>query len=303
MTTSTSTSTTTSTTALQALLSVRDLRVSFPGKGWRAPRTDVLHGVDLDIRPGETLGLVGESGSGKTTIGRAILGLVPVTSGSVTFAGERIDTATTARRRALSRDLQVIFQDPYTSLNPSMTIGDTLTEPLLGQGMNSRDARARVGDLLNRVHLPTDAGSRLPREFSGGQRQRVAIARALALRPRLIVCDEPVSALDLTTQRTVLDLLLEIQRETGVSCLFISHDLSVVRRMSHRVTVIHRGTLVETADADRITRTPEHPYTRSLLLAAPVADVAEQRRRREQRTATRTPDSSSLLGRTEEGSS
>ncbi|MBT2440171.1 ABC transporter ATP-binding protein [Streptomyces sp. ISL-36] len=284
------TATTTAPSPAQYLLTVRDLRVSFPGKGWRAPRTDVLQGVDLDVRPGETLGLVGESGSGKTTIGRAILGLVPVTSGSITFAGERIDTATTARRRALSRDLQVIFQDPYTSLNPSLTIGDTLSEPLLGQGMNSREARARVGALLDRVHLPADAGTRLPREFSGGQRQRVAIARALALRPRLIVCDEPVSALDLTTQRTVLDLLLEIQEETGVSYLFVSHDLSVVRCMSHRVAVIHRGVIVETGDAHRITRSPEHPYTRTLLLAAPVADVAAQRHRRQERAvATPTP--------------
>lgn len=266
-----------------ALLSVRDLRVSFPGKGWRAPRTEVLKGVGLTVRPGETLGLVGESGSGKTTIGRAVLGLVPVRSGSVTFDGERIDTASRARRRALSRDLQVIFQDPYTSLNPSLTVGDTLSEPLIGQGADAREAGGRVGELLDRVHLPSDAARRLPREFSGGQRQRVAIARALALRPRLVVCDEPVSALDLTTQRTVLELLLEIQEETGVSYLFVSHDLSVVRFMSHRVSVIHRGEIVETGDADRITRSPDHPYTRTLLLSAPVTDVAEQRRRRELR--------------------
>ncbi|MGW6405247.1 ABC transporter ATP-binding protein [Streptomyces sp. NPDC055134] len=279
----------TSASASEALLTVEDLRVSFPGKGWRAPRTEVLKGVDLDIRPGETLGLVGESGSGKTTIGRAILGLVPVASGTITLDGERIDTATTARRRALSRDLQVIFQDPYTSLNPSLTIGDTLAEPLLAQGVEAREARGRVGDLLDRVHLPSDAARRLPREFSGGQRQRVAIARALALRPRLVVCDEPVSALDLTTQRTVLDLLLEIQRETGVSYLFVSHDLSVVRCMSHRVAVIHRGEIVETGEADHITRTPDHPYTRTLLLSAPVADVAEQRRRRELRLEPEQP--------------
>ncbi|MGW9129906.1 ABC transporter ATP-binding protein [Streptomyces sp. NPDC055681] len=267
----------------ETLLTVRDLHVSFPAKGWRAPRTEVLKGVDLDIRPGETVGLVGESGSGKTTIGRAILGLVPVASGTITFDGERIDTASTARRRALSRDLQVIFQDPYTSLNPSLTIGDILAEPLLGQGIDAREARNRVGDLLERVHLPVDAAGRLPREFSGGQRQRVAIARALALHPRLVVCDEPVSALDLTTQRTVLDLLLEIQEDTGVSYLFVSHDLSVVRCMSHRVAVIHRGEIVETGDAEQVTTTPRHPYTRTLLLSAPVSDVAEQRRRREQR--------------------
>jgi peptide/nickel transport system ATP-binding protein len=262
------------------LLAVRDLRVSFPGKGWRAPDTEVLKGVDLTIRPGETLGLVGESGSGKSTIGRAVLGLAPVRSGSITLDGERIERADARRRRALSRDLQVIFQDPYTSLNPARAIGDTLAEPLIGQGAGTREARGRVGDLLDRVHLPADSAGRLPREFSGGQRQRVAIARALALRPRLVICDEPVSALDLTTQRTVLDLLLEIQEETGVSYLFVSHDLSVVRFMSHRVAVIHRGEIVETGDAAKVTSQPTHSYTRTLLLSSPVADVAEQRRRR-----------------------
>ncbi|CQR66101.1 ABC transporter ATP-binding protein [Streptomyces leeuwenhoekii] len=269
----------------EALLRVRDLRVSFPGKGRRAPRTEVLKGVRLDIRPGETLGLVGESGSGKTTLGRAVLGLVPVDSGTITFAGERIDQAGRARRRELSRDLQVVFQDPYTSLNPSLTVGDTLAEPLLGHGVSAREARARVGDLLDRVHLPADAAARLPREFSGGQRQRVAIARALALRPRLVICDEPVSALDLTTRRTVLDLLLEIQEETGVAYLFVTHDLSVVRFMSHRVAVIHHGEIVETGDAAAVTTEPRHDYTRALLLAAPVADVAEQRRRRAARAS------------------
>ncbi|GGS93132.1 ABC transporter ATP-binding protein [Planobispora rosea] len=264
-----------------ALLTVEDLRVSFPGKGWRAPRVEVLKGVSLDVRPGETLGLVGESGSGKTTIGRAILGLVPVHSGAITFAGERIDRATGRRRRELSRDIQVVFQDPYTSLNPSLTIGDTLSEPLLGQGYGAREARARVARLLERVELPADAAHRLPREFSGGQRQRVAIARALAIDPRLIVCDEPVSALDLTTQKTVLDLLLEIQEQTGVSYLFVSHDLSVIRFMSHRVAVIRHGEIVELGEAAEVTAGPRHPYTRALLLSAPVADVNGQRERRE----------------------
>ncbi|NUP83637.1 MAG: ABC transporter ATP-binding protein [Nonomuraea sp.] len=264
---------------MNALLTVEDLRVSFPGKGRRAPRTEVLRGVSLDIAPGETLGLVGESGSGKTTIGRAILGLAPVESGTITFEGRRVDGLKGRRRRVLGRDLQVIFQDPYTSLNPSRTIGDTLAEPLLALGR--RQARERVAGLLDRVRLPADAAGRLPREFSGGQRQRVAIARALAIDPKLIVCDEPVSALDLTTQRTVLDLLLEIQQQTGVSYLFISHDLAVVRFVSHRVAVIHRGEIVETGDAATVTTSPEHPYTRGLLLAAPVADVAAQRARRE----------------------
>ncbi|WP_211267340.1 ABC transporter ATP-binding protein [Nonomuraea candida] len=264
---------------MNALLTVEDLHVSFPGKGRRAPRTEVLRGVSLDVGPGETLGLVGESGSGKTTIGRAILGLVPVASGTITFGGRRIDGLAGRRRRALARELQVIFQDPYTSLNPARTIGDTLAEPLLGLG--ARAARERVATLLDRVHLPADAAHRLPREFSGGQRQRVAIARALAIDPKLVVCDEPVSALDLTTQRTVLDLLLEIQEQSGVSYLFVSHDLAVVRFMAHRVAVIHRGRIVETGDAATVTTEPSHPYTRGLLLAAPVADVAAQRARRE----------------------
>lgn len=262
------------------ILDVRDLRVSFPGKGWRAPRVDVLHGVSLDIRPGETVGLVGESGSGKTTIGRAVLGLVPVSGGTVEFRGERIEHATGRRRRLLSRHLQVVFQDPYASLNPSIPVGETLAEPLHAQGMTGHDARRKVSDLLDRVKLPGDAAQRLPREFSGGQRQRIAIARALAIGPELIVCDEPVSALDLTTQRTVLDLLLEIQQQTGVAYLFISHDLSVVRYLSHRVSVIHRGHIVESGEAGQVTTAPRHPYTQRLLLSAPVADPAAQQAHR-----------------------
>ncbi|MEV1117195.1 ATP-binding cassette domain-containing protein [Actinosynnema sp. NPDC049800] len=262
------------------ILDVRDLRVSFPGKGWRAPRVDVLHGVSLDIRPGETVGLVGESGSGKTTIGRAVLGLVPVSGGTVEFRGERIEHATGRRRRLLSRHLQVVFQDPYASLNPSIPVGETLAEPLHAQRMTGHDARRKVSDLLDRVKLPGDAAQRLPREFSGGQRQRIAIARALAIGPELIVCDEPVSALDLTTQRTVLDLLLEIQQQTGVAYLFISHDLSVVRYLSHRVSVIHRGHIVESGEAGQVTTAPRHPYTQRLLLSAPVADPAAQRAHR-----------------------
>lgn len=275
------TETTDPAVAADALLQVRDLRVSLPGRNRRAARTEVLKGVSLDVRPGETLGLVGESGSGKTTIGRAVLGLVPVLSGTVAFAGEHIHRAGRARRRALSRDLQVVFQDPYTSLNPSLTVGDILAEPLIAHGTRPQEARDRVRALLDRVHLPADAVHRLPREFSGGQRQRIAIARALALRPRLVICDEPVSALDLTTQRAVLDLLLDIQEQTGTAYLFVTHDLSVVRFMSHRVAVIHRGEIVETGDAADVTGTPRHPYTRALMLAAPVADVAAQRRRRE----------------------
>jgi len=266
-----------------SLLQVQDLRVSFPGRGLRAKPNEVLHGVSLDVNPGETLGLVGESGSGKTTIGRAVLGLVPASGGEILFEGKPITGLKGADRRALARDIQVVFQDPYTSLNPSMTIGDILAEPLIIQGATAHDAKARVKTLLDQVGLPRDAIERLPREFSGGQRQRVAIARALAPRPKLIVCDEPVSALDLSTQKRVMDLFIDIQRETGVAYLFISHDLTVVRHISHRVAVLYRGDLVETGPAGVVTSTPSHPYTQKLLLAAPVADPKRQRQRREQR--------------------
>ncbi|MCT9821364.1 ATP-binding cassette domain-containing protein [Microbacterium sp. W1N] len=266
-----------------SLLEMKDVRVSFPGRGWRAQPNEVLHGVSLDVAAGETLGLVGESGSGKTTIGRAVLGLVRPSAGTIRFDGRDITRAGGAERRRLARDIQVVFQDPYTSLNPSMTIGDILAEPLIVQGASSRDARTRVRTLLDQVGLPSDALDRLPREFSGGQRQRVAIARALASKPKLIVCDEPVSALDLSTQARVLDLFVEIQRETGVAYLFVSHDLSVVRHISHRVAVLYRGDLVETGPAAAVTTSPDHPYTQRLLLAAPVADPVLQRERREVR--------------------
>ncbi|PAZ11807.1 peptide ABC transporter ATP-binding protein [Streptomyces sp. SA15] len=266
-----------------ALLDVSDLRVVYPGHGFRARPHEVLHGVTLQVDESETLGIVGESGSGKTTIGRAVLGLVRPTGGRIDFLGQDITHRTPKERRALARYIQVVFQDPYSSLNPALTIGDILGEPLVVQGASPRGARARVGELLDQVGLPTDASERLPREFSGGQRQRVAIARALAPGPKLIVCDEPVSALDLSTQARVLDLLVDIQRRTGVAYLFVSHDLAVIRHVSHRVSVVHGGDIVETGPADKVTSTPEHPYTRRLLLAAPVADPVEQRRRREER--------------------
>ncbi|MEQ6896464.1 ATP-binding cassette domain-containing protein [Microbacterium sp. KR10-403] len=265
------------------LLRVRDLVVEYPAKGFRAKPFRVLKGVSLEIGAGETVGLVGESGSGKTTLGRAVLGLAPVTDGTITFDGADISHANRRQRQKLGRDLQVVFQDPYTSLNPAMQIGDILAEPLGVQGIGAKQSRARVKELLDHVNLPSDALQRQPREFSGGQRQRVAIARALALSPKLIVCDEPVSALDLTTQATVLDLLLQIQRETGVSYLFISHDLDVVRHLSHRVAVLYHGEIVEYGDARQVTERPEHPYTQRLLLASPVPDPDAQALRREER--------------------
>ncbi|WP_121149651.1 ABC transporter ATP-binding protein [Microbacterium sp. AG1240] len=262
------------------LLTVEDVHVVF-GSGRKA--FTALNGVSLDIRPGETMGLVGESGSGKTTIGRAILGLVAPTQGTITFDGRDITRLRAAERRSLARDVQVIFQDPYSSLNPSMTVADILAEPLLIQGWTRRDAYARIRELLDRVGLPGDADRRLPREFSGGQRQRIAIARSIALGPKLIICDEPVSALDLTTQARVLDLLVEIQEATGVAYLFVSHDLGVVRHISHRVMVLYRGDVVEEGEVDQVTARPAHPYTQRLFMSAPVADVALQRARREER--------------------
>jgi peptide/nickel transport system ATP-binding protein len=270
-----------------ALLEVDSLVVSYPGKGWRRPASEILHGVSLEIAEGRTLGLVGESGSGKTTIGRAILGLAPVTSGSIRFEGVEISAAGRRQRRRLARDIQVVFQDPYSSLNPAMQVGDILAEPLITQALGRRESASRVRALLDRVGLPSDAVGRLPREFSGGQRQRIAIARALALQPKLIVCDEPVSALDLTTQAKVLDLFLEIQQDTGVSYLFVSHDLDVVRHISHDVAVLYRGDIVEHGPAARVTTEPSHPYTRRLLLASPSPDPDVQRERRLLRQAAR----------------
>jgi peptide/nickel transport system ATP-binding protein len=265
------------------VLDVRDLRVTFPARRRRARPVEVLHGVSLSVGAGETLGLVGESGSGKTTIGRAVLGLVKPSAGQISFAGSDITHLSRTGRRELAKDIQVVFQDPYTSLNPSLTIGDILSEPLVVLGATAKDARARVRSLLDQVGLPANAAERLPREFSGGQRQRVAIARALAPEPRLIVCDEPVSALDLSTSARVLDLLIDVQRRTGVAYLFVSHDLAVVRHISHRVTVLYQGDLVETGPTAAVTSVPEHPYTQRLLLAAPVADPVQQEVRRAQR--------------------
>lgn len=265
------------------LLQVEGLTVSYPRRGFRAKPTEVLHGVDLQIDTGEVLGLVGESGSGKTTIGRAVLGLVKASGGSIRFRNEDITHASPKRRRELARQIQVIFQDPYSSLNPALSVGDILSEPLIVQGATAQDARRKVVGLLDRVGLPNDAANRLPREFSGGQRQRVAIARALAPEPELIVCDEAVSALDLSTQAVVLELLQDIQRNTGVALLFISHDLAVVRHVSDRVAVIYKGSIVEEGPAGVVTSKPAHPYTRRLLFASPVADPVLQRERRASR--------------------
>jgi ABC-type glutathione transport system ATPase component len=276
------------------LLAIDDLRVAYSGRSRRSGMTEVLHGVSLDIKAGETVGLVGESGSGKTTLGRAILGLAPVTGGTLTFEGEDIANASKQRRKQLASDIQVVFQDPYSSMNPNLTVAQTLTEPLRAGGTSKSEANDRVAALLDAVHMPTDSMSRYPSEFSGGQRQRIAIARALALEPKLIVCDEPVSALDLANQRRVLDLLIEIQERTGVAYLFVSHDLAVVRHLSHRVAVLYRGDIVEWGNCDQVTSAPEHPYTQRLLMAAPLPHPQLQAKHRADRqrvlTAQREAD-------------
>lgn len=265
------------------LLSVADLVVEYPLPGWRNKPFRAVNGIDLQILPGETVGLVGESGSGKSTIGRAILGLAPVSAGRIEFRGEDISHPTPRRRRQLTDQIQCVFQDPYSSLNPAMSIGQILAEPLWVRKVPRPQAEQRIRELLDIVALPSDATRRMPREFSGGQRQRVAIARALALDPALVICDEPVSALDLSTQARVLELLLEVQERTGVAYLFVSHDLAVVRELSHRVAVMHRGEIVESGAGDEVTATPRHPYTQRLLLASPIPDPALQQERRGER--------------------
>jgi oligopeptide/dipeptide ABC transporter ATP-binding protein len=267
---------------LAPLLDVRDLLVEY--RVGRRPPVRAVDGVSLTVAAHETVGLVGESGSGKTTIGRAILGLAPIRAGSISFAGVDITRAGDRQRRMLSAALQVVFQDPYSSLNPTRTIGQTLGETLRAQGRQDRDAiAARVRAMLERVGLPADAAARYPAHFSGGQRQRIAIARALMPHPRLVVCDEPTSALDLSVQAQVLNLLRALQTEFELSYLFISHDLAVVRHLSHRIIVLYRGRIMEQGEAAGLYSNPIHPYTQALLAAAPVPDPEEQRRRRSKR--------------------
>ncbi|MCZ2827728.1 ATP-binding cassette domain-containing protein [Modestobacter sp. VKM Ac-2986] len=268
-----------------ALLQIEDLAVDYRLRGRRTFRA--IDGVSVSVQPGETVGLVGESGSGKSTIGRAVLGLAKTAAGSIEFQGHEISGLSRRRRAALAGDLQVVFQDPYSSLNPALTIGQILREPLqVRRKLSAREAQAVVVDLLTRVALPADAADRYPGSFSGGQRQRIAIARALSVGARLIVCDESVSALDVSTQAQVLALLQRLQAELGVAYLFISHDIAVVQHLSDRVVVLYRGRVMEQGPADRVCSTPLHPYTRLLLDAAPVPHPELQRRKREARLAT-----------------
>ncbi|HEV7951244.1 MAG TPA: ATP-binding cassette domain-containing protein [Glaciihabitans sp.] len=262
------------------ILQARNVAVDYPSRRPFSPPKRVLENVSLDIRPGETVGLVGESGSGKSTLGRAILGLSPIAEGTVHFGGQDITHASMQQRRRLAKDLQVVFQDPYGSLNPAMRIRDIILEPVLSAGGDRGEAQSALKDLLDRVQLPADTLQRYPSEFSGGQRQRIAIARALIMKPKLIVCDEVVSALDLSTQARILELLIEIQADTGVSYLFTSHDLGVIRAISHTVTVLFRGRVVESGDVAQVTESPSEAYTKQLLMASPVPDPARQRVRR-----------------------
>lgn len=275
-------------TAAAPLLEIRGLTVTYRRGRGRPPLT-ALDGVDLTVAAGETVSVLGESGSGKTTLGNAVLGLVPATAGTIRFAGEDIASASARRRRQLTQDIQVVFQDPHGSLNPVRTIGQTLEEPLLAHRTTNRARRrAEVAAALERVGLDPDTAARYPSQLSGGQLQRVAIARALMLSPRLVVCDEAVSALDLSIQAQILNLLRRLQRELRLGYLFISHDLAVVRHVSDRVAVLYQGRLMETGRVSDVCDQPAHPYTQALLAAAPVPDPDEQRRRRYDLTATRS---------------
>jgi oligopeptide/dipeptide ABC transporter ATP-binding protein len=261
----------------EPLLQIENLSVHFR-QGHRLTRA--VDGVSLTVGRGETVGLVGESGSGKSTIGRAVVGLVPATSGTIRFDGDDITNANLKRRRELSADMQVVFQDPFSSLNPAKTIGQTLAEPMTVHENISRSERAdRVASMLAKVGMPTDAADRYPAQFSGGQRQRIAIARALMLSPKLVICDEPVSALDLSIQAQIMNLLADLQDELGVSYLFIAHDLAVVRHISHRTVVLYRGQVMEHGDAEAIADAPTHPYSEALVAAAPLPDPDIQRAR------------------------
>ena len=270
------------------LLGVDHLRVEYPVRN--RPPFRAIDDVTFAIGPRETVGLVGESGSGKTTIANTVLGFVPAAAGTITFDGEDIVGATRDRRRRLSASLQVVLQDPYSSLNPSRTIVKTLSETLRPHGSPSKSEVAeRVASILERVGLDPAAADRYPNQLSGGQRQRIAIARALTVRPRLVICDEPVSSLDLSVQAQVLNLLRSLQDELGLSYLFISYDLAVVRHISMRVVVLYRGRVMEAGPAAVVYRHPAHPYTRALLQSVPVPDPNLQRDRRASRQRG-TPD-------------
>jgi oligopeptide transport system ATP-binding protein len=272
-----------------SLLEVADLRKWFPvRKGFFIERTvDHVKAVDdvsFGIEEGETLGLVGESGSGKSTTGYCVLQLLKPTAGTVSFMGKDLTTLGTSELREMRREMQIVFQDPYSSLNPRMTVGGIVGEPLAVHGIGTRRSReARVRELLETVGFNPDFTNRYPHEFSGGQRQRIGIARALALNPRLIVCDEPVSALDVSIQAQILNLLKDLQRDLGLAYLFVAHDLAVVRGMSDRIAVMNKGKIVEMGPASEVYGNPQEDYTKALLAAVPVPDPRRMRERKRER--------------------
>lgn len=233
-----------------------------------------VRNVDLEVYPGETLAIVGESGCGKTTLGRVMLRLTGVSNGTLRFDGADITRISPAARRKLARDLQIVFQDPYSALNPRMKVGAIIAEPLVNLGLSKAEIRVRVAEVMETVRLPTAYSDRYPHAFSGGQRQRIGIARALAAKPRLIVCDEAVSALDVSVQAQILTLLKQVQAETGVTLVFISHNLGVVRFIAHRVAVMYLGAVVELAPSETLFSNPRHPYTKALLAAIPEPDLS-----------------------------
>jgi oligopeptide/dipeptide ABC transporter ATP-binding protein len=266
------------------LLRVEDLVKHFPIKAGilkrKVGQVRAVDGVTLSVKPGETLGVVGESGCGKTTLGRTIMKLIEPTSGSIVYDGRDITTLKRKQMRAIRRDIQIVFQDPYASLNPRMTVRDIVSEPLRIHGLYSRgEGSRRVEELLRTVGLSPEHANRFPHEFSGGQRQRIGVARALALNPRVIVLDEPVSALDVSIQAQVVNLLEELQNQFGLTYLFIAHDLSVVRHVSDRVAVMYLGKVVELGTRHQIYGAPMHPYTQALLSAVPIETPAQRGKR------------------------
>ena len=269
----------------EPLLSVRDLKVHFPttsGPFWNPRRGAIraVDGIDFDVADGQSFGLVGESGCGKSTTARAVLNLVPPTSGEVRFEGKRIDRLDAGAMRPYRRRLQMIFQDPFASLNPRMTVGAIIGEPMAIFSLgNPRDRQFEAMRLMDLVGINPRYLNRYPHEFSGGQRQRIGIARALAVQPKLIFCDEPVSALDVSIQAQVINLLIELREKLGLSYVFIAHDLSVVRRMCDVVAVMYLGKIVEMAPAEQLYASPRHPYTQALLSAVPTPDPKKERTR------------------------
>lgn len=265
------------------LLSVKDLHKQFPIRsgvfGWGRISINAVSGVSFELAKGETLAIVGESGCGKSTVGRCILRLVETTEGEIRLDGERIDTFSGSKLRPLRKKIQVVFQDPFSSLNPRQRIRDALAEPIINFGLaGSRQALdQRVEELLQMVGLPKDSGDRWPHEFSGGQRQRIGIARALATKPEVVICDEAVSALDVSVKAQIVNLLRRLQEETGVALLFISHDLAIVENVAHRVAVMYLGKIVEIAKTRDVISAPLHPYTQALLSAVPIPDPSRRR--------------------------